>query len=129
MAVAILGDGDYTMGLTAIWNAATLKLPLLIVIANNHSYFNDEEHQVKVAQKRGRPVENAPIGQRMQGPEPDLAGLARNLGLESPDPVTDIADLGGALQTAFERVSQGAAYVLDVRVKAEYIGAAMHDLG
>ncbi|MFY0691910.1 MAG: thiamine pyrophosphate-binding protein [Paracoccaceae bacterium] len=127
-AVAILGDGDYTMGLTAIWNAATENLPVLFLIANNHSYYNDEDHQIKVARKRGRPEENAPIGQRMQGPEPDLAGLARSLGLEAPDPVTDLADLPAALETALERVADGACYVLDVRVRQEYIGEAMVEL-
>ena len=126
--VAILGDGDYTMGLTAIWNAATLKLPILFVVANNHSYYNDEDHQIKVAHKRKRPAENAPIGQRMQSPEPDLAALARGLGLESPAPVTDLTKLKGALETAFARVAEGAAYVLDIRVRAEYIGEAMHDV-
>lgn len=127
-AVAILGDGDYTMGLTSIWNAATLKLPVLFLIANNHSYYNDEDHQIKVARKRGRAEENAPIGQRMQGPEPDLAGLARNLGLEAPEPVTDLADLPGALTHALDRVADGAAIVLDVRVRAEYIGTEMMEL-
>jgi acetolactate synthase-1/2/3 large subunit len=127
--VAIIGDGDYTMGLTAIWNAATLRLPMLFLVANNHSYYNDEDHQVKVAIKRDRPVENAPIGQRMQGPEPDLGALARGLGLEAPDPVTDLADLPAALESAFARVAAGAAVVLDVRVRAEYIGKAMHELG
>ncbi len=125
LAVAILGDGDYTMGLTAIWNAATLKLPLLFVVANNHSYYNDENHQVKVAERRGRPVENAPIGQRMEDPMPDLAALARGLGLEAGGPVTDLAALPGALEQAFERTAAGAAYVLDVHVRPEYIGADM----
>lgn len=127
-AVAILGDGDYTMGLTSIWNAATLQLPVLFLIANNHSYYNDEDHQIKVARRRGRAEENAPVGQRMQGPEPDLAGLARNLGLEAPDPVTDLADLPAALTDALDRVAEGAAIVLDVRVRAEYIGAEMVEL-
>ena len=127
-AVAILGDGDYTMGLTSIWNAATLGLPVLFLIANNHSYYNDEDHQIKVARRRGRAEENAPIGQRMQGPEPDLAGLARSLGLEAPDPVFDLADLPAALNDALDRVEGGAAVVLDVRVRAEYIGKEMVDL-
>jgi len=124
-AVAILGDGDYTMGLTAIWNAATVKLPVLFLIANNHSYYNDENHQVHVAEMRGRPVENAPIGQRMQDPAPDLPALARALGLEAPDSVTDLADLPAALEEVLDRVEQGAAVVLDVQVRAEYVGAPM----
>ena len=127
-AVAILGDGDYTMGLTAIWNAATLKLPILFLIANNQSYFNDEDHQIKIAQRRGRPTENAPIGQRMQEPEPNLAGLARDLGLEAPEPITDLTDLQAALIHSLDRVENGAAVVLDVRVRREYVGDAMVEL-
>jgi len=127
-AVAILGDGDYTMGLTAIWNAATLNLPILFIIANNHSYYNDEDHQIKVARRRGRPEENAPIGQRMQGPDPDLVGLARDLGLEAPDAVDDLGDLQAALKDALDRVEKGAAIVLEVKVRQEYIGEAMMEL-
>ena len=127
-AVAILGDGDYTMGLTAIWNAATLKLPILFLIANNQSYFNDEDHQIKIAQRRGRPTENAPIGQRMQEPEPNLAGLARDLGLEASEPITDLTDLQAALIHSLDRVENGAAVVLDVRVRQEYVGDAMVEL-
>ena len=70
-------------------------------------------------------MENAPIGQRMQGPDPDLPALARALGLEAPDSVTDLADLPAALEKALDRVEQGAAVVLDVQVRAEYVGAAM----
>jgi len=127
-AVAILGDGDFTMGLTAIWNAATLKLPILFLIANNHSYYNDEDHQIKIARHRGRAEENASIGQRMQGPEPDLAGLARGMGLEAPDPIIDLADLQAALIYSLERVENGAAVVLDVRVRQEYVGDGMVEL-
>ena len=128
MAVAILGDGDYMMGLTAIWNAATLRLPMLFLIANNHSYFNDENHQAKIAEKRGRPVENAPIGQRMEDPVPDLAALARAQGLEGEGPITDLADLPAALNNALKRVHEGAAFVLDVKVRPEYVGASMIEI-
>ena len=127
-AVAILGDGDYTMGLTAIWNAATLKLPILFLIANNQSYYNDEDHQIKIARCRGRPEENASIGQRMQEPEPNLAGLARNLGLEAPEPITNLADLQPAVIHSLDRVENGAAVVLDVRVRQEYVVDAMVEL-
>ena len=126
--VAILGDGDYMMGLTAIWNAATLKLPMLFLIANNHSYYNDENHQIKVAEKRGRPVERAPIGQRMEDPVPDLAALARAQGLEGEGPITDLADLPAALENAFKRVHAGASFVLDVKVRPEYVTSSMTEM-
>jgi acetolactate synthase-1/2/3 large subunit len=52
---AILGDGDFLMGNSAIWTAACYDIPLLIVIANNASFFNDEVHQERISKIRGRP--------------------------------------------------------------------------
>jgi hypothetical protein len=68
LPVAICGDGDFLMGVTALWTAVHYRIPLLIVIANNRSFFNDEVHQERVARMRGRPVENKWIGQRMADP-------------------------------------------------------------
>lgn len=127
MPVAIIGDGDYLMGATSLWNAANLRLPMLFLVANNRSYYNDENHQKQVANKRERPVENAPIGQRMEDPVPDLAMIARGQGLEGEGPITDLADLAPALERALKRVREGAAYVLDVHVRPEYVGGPMID--
>ena len=80
MTVAILGDGDFTMNPCALWTACHYRLPLLIVLHNNTSFGNDEEHQIALAEQRGRPVENAWIGQRMVAPEPDYAAIARGYG-------------------------------------------------
>src|SRR6266851_5766079 len=44
LPIAILGDGDFLMGATAFWTAANLRIPLLTVVANNRSFFNDELH-------------------------------------------------------------------------------------
>ena len=63
--VAVIGDGDYLMGVTAFWTAAHARLPLLVIVVNNRSFFNDELHQERVARERGRPVENRWIGQRI----------------------------------------------------------------
>jgi len=62
------------MGATALWTAARHRLPLLVVVANNRSYFNDEVHQHRVALRRGRPVENRWVGQRLDDPAPDWPG-------------------------------------------------------
>src|SRR6516164_7135447 len=37
LPVAICGDGDFLMGVTAIWTAVHYKIPLLFVLANNRS--------------------------------------------------------------------------------------------
>jgi thiamine pyrophosphate-dependent acetolactate synthase large subunit-like protein len=43
--VAILGDGDFLMGVTALWTATHYRLPCLFLVANNRSFYNDEMHQ------------------------------------------------------------------------------------
>jgi thiamine pyrophosphate-dependent acetolactate synthase large subunit-like protein len=119
LAVAVLGDGDFLMGATAAWTAAHLGLRLLIVVANNRSYFNDEIHQERVARQRDRPVENRWVGQRISEPDPDLAALARSLGLDAVGPVTDPARLTGALTEALRRTDTGAAVLVDVHIEPE----------
>ena len=86
LPVSILGDGDFLMASSALWTAAHYQLPLLMVIYDNRSFFNDEEHQRTVADMRSRPRENAWVGQRIEDPMVDLPGLARCYGLpNSPD--------------------------------------------
>ena len=41
MPVAVLGDGDFLMGLSALWTAVANDIPLLVIIANNNCYNND----------------------------------------------------------------------------------------
>jgi thiamine pyrophosphate-dependent acetolactate synthase large subunit-like protein len=116
LAVAVLGDGDFLMGVTALWTAAHYRLPLLVVVANNRSYYNDEVHQERVARTRGRPVENRSVGQHIRDPDPDLAALGRSLGLEGHGPVTDRSELDAVLSAAVAQARAGAAVVVDVHV-------------
>lgn len=78
--VAVLGDGDFLMGSSALWTAARYRIPLLVIVANNASFFNDEAHQERVARARSRPVENKWIGIRIDDPLPDLSQNAESLG-------------------------------------------------
>ena len=116
LAVAVLGDGDYLMGSSALWTAAHYRLPLLVIVANNRSFFNDEVHQERVARTRGRPVENRWVGQRIRDPDPDLASLATSLGLLGHGPVSDPAELELVLGAAVAQARSGAAVVVDVLV-------------
>ncbi|MGH2890344.1 MAG: thiamine pyrophosphate-binding protein [Solirubrobacteraceae bacterium] len=119
LAVGVLGDGDFLMGATALWTAVRMRLALLIVVANNRSYFNDEIHQERVAQRRSRPVENRSVGQRIADPDPDLAALARSLGLIGEGPVSDPGELAQTLSRAAAAAAAGAAVVVDVRIAGE----------
>lgn len=120
LPVAIIGDGDYLMGVTAFWTAAKAQLPLLTLVVNNRSFFNDELHQERVAKERGRPVENRWIGQRIDDPAPDLAQMARAQGLVGHGPVKSVESLRLVLDNAVKAVSQGACVVVDVWVQPGY---------
>ena len=77
LPLAVLGDGDFVMGCSALWTAVHYEIPLLVVVANNSSFFNDEMHQERIARSRRRSIENRWIGQRIADPSIDIAGLAR----------------------------------------------------
>jgi thiamine pyrophosphate-dependent acetolactate synthase large subunit-like protein len=120
LAVAVCGDGDFLMGVTAVWTAVHYKIPLLFIIANNRSFYNDELHQERVARMRDRPVENKWIGQRMADPEIDIAAMGRAQGALGIGPIANSADLAPALEKAIAVVDAGGVAVIDVRVERGY---------
>jgi len=117
LTVAVCGDGDFLMGATALWTAVHYGIPLLVVVTNNRSFYNDEMHQERVARARGRPVGNKWIGQRIADPEIDLAALGRAQGAQGYGPVRTNAELERALAAAVADVARGAVAVVDVRVE------------
>jgi thiamine pyrophosphate-dependent acetolactate synthase large subunit-like protein len=124
LPLAVCGDGDFLMGATSLWTAVHYNIPLMIVVANNRSFFNDELHQERVARMRNRPVENRWIGQRIGDPEIDLAALARAQGAVGFGPITDGATLADAFASAIAAVESGNVAVVDVRVAPGYAPAA-----
>ena len=125
--VAILGDGDFLMASSALWTASKYKLPLLVLVANNASFFNDEVHQERVARARDRPVENKWIGVRLDDPLPDITQNAASFGLSTPAgrQVREKSELADALQKAVEEVKSGKAVVVDVQVLPDGYSAAL----
>ena len=120
LPVAICGDGDFLMGATALWTAAHYRIPLMFVVANNRSFYNDEVHQERMARMRGRRVENKWIGQRISDPDIDLAELARAQGARRlrpgekpgedaarPSPRRDPCGGGGPVAVVDVRVEPG----------------------
>ena len=120
LPVAIMGDGDFLMGTTALWTAAHYGIPCLILVANNRSFFNDELHQERVAKERSRPVENRWIGQRISGPDIDIAMMARAQGAEGIGPVAKASELKPAIEKGIQAARNGAVCVVDVRVAPGY---------
>ncbi len=115
ICVDLQPDGDFLFTASGLWTAAHHKIPLLIVVCSNHSYYNDEEHQERMAELRGRPVENKVIGIRIEDPIVDFATLARSYGIWSTGPVTEPKDLSKALRDGLKVVkTEGRAALVDV---------------
>ncbi|MGH3438216.1 MAG: thiamine pyrophosphate-dependent enzyme, partial [Sciscionella sp.] len=116
LGVAIIGDGDLLMAAGALWTAVHYRIPMLVVINDNSSFYNDEPHQAHVARHRGRPERNAWIGMRIRDPVVDFSALAASYGcatyggaVENPD------DLAGVLRAATIDALDGAVAVVHVR--------------
>ena len=114
VVVGIMGDGEFLGAASALWTAAHYNIPLLMVVATNRSYFTDEIQQETVARERKRPVANRWIGQRIDDPAIDIAGLARDFGVEAEGPIERAGDLFAALERGIKAVEAGKPYVIDV---------------
>jgi thiamine pyrophosphate-dependent acetolactate synthase large subunit-like protein len=119
LPVAVLGDGDFLMGGTAVWTAARYRLPLLIVVANNSSFHNDVVHQERMARQRHRTTRNSWIGQAISDPDPDMAAFARSLGFHAVGQVSDRSALPSALAAAVAAARSGQCVLVDVRVRPD----------
>jgi len=120
--IGLMGDGNFLMGNTAVWTAVHYQIPCLMIICNNRSFFNDERHQGHVAEHRGRPSENAWIGQKIIDPDIDIAAMARAQGAEGIGPVTQMADMQPAIARGIAIVKAGGVCVIDARVLPGYDG-------
>lgn len=120
LPVAVLGDGDYLMSVSAFWTAAHYKVPFIAVVLNNRSFFNDEIHQERVAIERGRPIENKWIGQQISDPDVDLAAMAKAQGLVGLGPVSTPSELIQAVHEALRWAHSGTGVVIDARVLPGY---------
>jgi len=106
LPVAIQSDGDMLMTSSALWTAAKHRIPLLMVMHNNQSYYNSEEHGIEVAKFRSRPVENAGIGTHVDDPAIDFATMARSFGVSGEGPVRNPAELRPAVERGLKYVKE-----------------------
>jgi len=113
LVVDIAPDGDLMFDAGALWVAAKHEIPMLVVMFNNRAYYNDWEHQIRMARVRGTPLERANIGMDMRGPSPDFAGLARSMGWYAEGPIEDGCELGPALRRAIAQVKDGKPALVD----------------
>ena len=107
-------------GSSALWTAAHYSIPVLVLVSNNRSNFNDEIHQETVAKMRDRSPDNRWIGQRIDDPEVNISEYAAALGVQSAGPITTVSNLLPAIEAGLKVVESGKPYVLDVHVQKGY---------
>jgi thiamine pyrophosphate-dependent acetolactate synthase large subunit-like protein len=118
ICVGVQPDGDFLFGPAALWTVNHHDLPLLMVTFNNRSYYNDEEHQHVVAIDRKRPPENAGVGIRLEKPGVNFAKLAEGFDVQSIGPVTEPAQVRGALEKGLRLLKDtGHAVLVDMVVQ------------
>jgi acetolactate synthase-1/2/3 large subunit len=113
LVVDIQPDGDLMFDAGALWIAAKHNLPMLVVMYNNRAYYNDWEHQIRMAQLRKTDVNKAHIGMDLGDPDPDFAGLARAMGWYGEGPIDRCEDIQPALRRAIARVRAGQPALVD----------------
>jgi acetolactate synthase-1/2/3 large subunit len=113
IVVDIQPDGDLMFDAGALWVAAKYEIPMLVVMHNNRAYYNDWEHQLRMAKMRGTDEAKAHIGMDLSGPAPDFAALARAMGCYGEGPIEQPADIGPALARALAEVKKGRLALID----------------
>jgi benzoylformate decarboxylase/acetolactate synthase-1/2/3 large subunit len=115
LVVDLQPDGDLMFDAGALWVAAYYRLPLLVVMYNNRAYYNDWEHQERLARQRSTPLERAWIGMEIDRPAPDFAALARSFSWYAEGPIDDPDKVNAAVRRAADHVlSTGTPALVDV---------------
>ncbi|HEX9392325.1 MAG TPA: thiamine pyrophosphate-dependent enzyme [Usitatibacteraceae bacterium] len=113
LVVDMQPDGDLMFDAGSLWVAAKHRIPMLCVMYNNRAYYNDWEHQIRMARQRGTPLERAHIGMDLDDPAPDFAGLARAMGWYAEGPIDRPDDIAAALSRAIAKVKAGQPALID----------------
>ena len=120
LIVDIQSDGDLLFTPGGLWTLAHHKLPALIVMNNNRTYFNSEKHQATTAEYRGRDVSRAGIGTKIEEPAVNFAELAHSMGVHGIGPIEHVEEIVPALQEAVDRIRrEKKAVLVDIITKSE----------
>lgn len=115
LVVDLQPDGDLMFDLGALWIAAYHRIPMLAVMFNNRAYYNDWEHQERIARARGTDESRAYIGMEIDKPAPDFAAAARSMGWFGEGPIADPEQVRAAVRRAADAVlSEGRPALVDV---------------
>jgi benzoylformate decarboxylase len=104
--VAVIGDGSFQYSVQAIWSAAQLKLPILILLMRNGQY---------TILKSFAELEKTPGVPGLDLPGMDLVSIARGYGCDA----ARIEDLDALKQAAANAWTNDVPTVLEVPVSGD----------
>jgi benzoylformate decarboxylase/acetolactate synthase-1/2/3 large subunit len=115
LVVDVQPDGDLLYDAAALWVASANRIPMLVVMYNNRAYYNDWDHQIRLAAQRGSDPARAAVGVSIESPAPDFAALARSLDWSAEGPIDDPDAVGDAVRRAARVVlEEGRPALVDV---------------
>lgn len=119
LCIDLQHDGDFLYTPGALWTAAYHRIPLLIVMYNNRSYYNSEDHQLSVSKARGRSTATAGVGIHIDNPAVDFATVARGFGLYGEGPIENPEEVRPALERAVKHIKEhGSPALVDIITQA-----------
>ncbi|MDI7260081.1 MAG: thiamine pyrophosphate-binding protein [Thermodesulfobacteriota bacterium] len=119
LCIDIQPDGDFLYHPSALWTAAHHHIPLLVVMFNNRSYYNSEDHQESLSRARGRSTSTAGVGTHIDNPPVNFAGLAQNFGVYGEGPIDKPEEVRPALERAVRYVKEhNSCALVDIVTKA-----------
>ena len=105
VCVSIQNDGDFLYTAGSIWTAAHHDIPMLVVMFNNRSYYQDVGHQTAITRMRERSLETVGVGVNLDKPATDFAMLARS-SVSTVGPIMHADDIRAALAQGVQVVKQ-----------------------
>src|SRR5262249_6554603 len=106
LVVDLQPDGDLLFDAGALWIATHHQIPLLVVMYNNRAYYNDWEHQIRIARQRGTDEKKAHIGMEIAKPAPDFAKMAQAFGWYAEGPIERPDEVRAAVARAARVVKE-----------------------
>ncbi len=106
VCVSIQNDGDllYTPG--SLWTAAHHDIPMLVVMFNNRSYYQDVGHQTTITRMRQRSLDDVGVGVDLDRPATDFATLAKSFSLYGEGPIVEPEEIRRALERGVQVVKE-----------------------
>jgi thiamine pyrophosphate-dependent acetolactate synthase large subunit-like protein len=122
--IALVGDGSFIFGPTALWNMARLGLPVITVIYNNHAYSGPHSRVIEKV-PNGRMVETGQFVHDYLGdPDMNMAWIAKGFGVEA-EVARSPGELKAALGRARKATLDGKPYLIDAQTAR--VGVAWAD--